>query len=124
MAKMTMRSLAAAALLCASGPALAEEGEGLFKSLFKAAGLATDVPPPKDFVSATRPDPAASSYAPLHERPQPRPVKVLTPAEAEARKAELDALRAAHDRVSARVPAPFLNEPWAKKAGVRKPPRG
>ena len=118
---MTIRSLAAAALLLAANPALAAEGESLFKSLFKAAGLATDAPPPKEFVIATRPDPASSGYVPLHERPPPRPVKVLTPAEAEAKKGELDALRAAHDRVSARVPAPFLNEPWAKKAGGRKP---
>ena len=98
------------------------EGESWLKQLFKAGNLATDPPAPKEFVTKSRP--AQENYVPLHVRPADRPLKVLTPAEAETRRGELDALRFAHDKLSGRAPAPVpvaATPANGKKPGKRKP---
>lgn len=118
---------AALALALATPPAFAQtaappEGDSWLKQLFKAGNLATDPPAPKDFVTRTRP--AEENYVPLHVRPADRPLKVLTPVEAEKRRSELDALRVQHDKLSGRAPAPIsvaATPASGKKPGRRKP---
>ena len=98
------------------------EGDSWLKQLFKAGNLATDPPAPKDIVTGTRP--AQENYVPLHVRPADRPLKVLTPAEAEKRRGELDALRFEHDKLSGRAPAPVpvaATPASGKKPAKRKP---
>lgn len=115
----------------AAGAAMAQstppaEDPGLLKSFFKLMGQAVDDPGGKDFVLKTRPESRDADYVPLYARPVDRPVKVLSPSEVQAKKAELDNLRAQHDRISGRKPAPAATEaskPPTKKPG-RKPNAG
>lgn len=72
------------------------------RPLTDAAGFSTKVEPPKDFVTATRP--ATSDYLAVGVTPPARKQTVLTPAEVAKATEQLDATRAAHDKLAGRKP--------------------
>lgn len=75
--------------------------KGFIDTLMEGPRITTTPPPAADFVRASRPDPNAPRSG---ARPAPPGRAVLTPAQIRANEAQLDNLRARHDRVAGRKP--------------------
>ena len=85
----------AAFFACGSG-VYAQQQDNIFKQAFKVFGFATDVGPPADFVSKTRP-PSDPGYIPVFQ-PPPEPARpTLKNDELKAVKSDLDAVGKQHD---------------------------
>ena len=65
--------LAFAALFASGSDVYAQQQDSILKQAFKVFGFATDVAPPADFVSKTRP-PADLDYIPVFQ-PPPEPAR-------------------------------------------------
>src|ERR1700760_1487066 len=88
--------LALAALFASSSDVFAQQQDSILKQAFKVFGFATDVGPPADFVSKTRPG-AEPDYIPVFQ-PPPEPARpTLKTDELKAVKSDLDATGKRHD---------------------------
>ena len=114
----------------AQSAAPAPQGEGakprpgLLDTILQGPNLRTTAPEPKDWVKASRP---AEAREPRRVQPDAEPRRaMLTPEQIRAREAELDNLRARHDRLGERQPArgPFASAapPAAAAAAGQKGP--
>jgi MYXO-CTERM domain-containing protein len=95
--------LALVALAASAQASLAQEQDNIFKQGAKLLGFATDVAPPADFVTHSRPagDP---DYIPVF-RPPPEPaLPALQGISLKAVKSELDAVQKRHDALRAAYP--------------------
>jgi hypothetical protein len=113
--KVATAALAACALASFSACAGAQDSDSTLKSAAKALGFATDVGPPADFVTATRPK-GELDYIPIFTPPGEPPTPAL---DEKAQKAIAADLEATNRRAEAMRGA-FT--PAAKpKSGVKKP---
>jgi hypothetical protein len=109
-------------------PAPQPEGErkpasSLLGAIVQGPKLRTTAPEPKDWVKASRP---AEAREPRRVQPEAEPRRpILSPEQIRAREAELDNVRARHDRLAERKPArgPFASAappapPAAQKTSV------
>jgi hypothetical protein len=101
--------LLALAALSVSGPEVcAQQQDSILKQAFKVFGLATDVPPPADFVAKTRPT-GDLDYIPVFQ-PPPEPARPLLKSD------QLDAIRSDLNSVGERDDALRRAFPPAAKA--------
>ncbi|HEY8579492.1 MAG TPA: hypothetical protein VIL72_06360 [Beijerinckiaceae bacterium] len=101
-AALRAAAFALAATLAAPA-ALAQSGGGLFETLTQGPRLRTTPGEPADWVKASRPQTVPDAAAVDVESRKPRRA-LLTPDQVRRKEAELDALRARHDRLSGRKP--------------------
>lgn len=104
-ARMRGRALAAAVLapvLLAACAGTQASVSSTIRPLTDATGFSTKVDPPKDFVKETRP--ANMDYMAVGITPPARKQTVLTPAELANATSQLEATRAAHDKLAGRKP--------------------
>ena len=88
--------LALAAVFASTSDVFAQQQDSLLKQAFKLFGFATDVGPPADFVSKTRP-PSDPDYVPVFQ-PPPEPARpTLKDNELKAVKSDLDSVGKRHD---------------------------
>ena len=88
--------LALAALFASQSEVYAQQQDSILKQAFKVFGFATDVGPPADFVSKTRP-PSDPDYIPVFQ-PPPEPARpTLKNDELKAVKSDLDAVGKQHN---------------------------
>ena len=88
--------LALAALFASQSEVYAQQQDSILKQAFKVFGFATDVGPPADFVTKTRP-PSDPDYIPVFE-PPPEPARpTLKNDELKAVKSDLDAVGKQHN---------------------------
>lgn len=117
--KRAAASLAFAVGALALAPAPARADEGLFKSLFEAAGFATPEPKPLDFVVKAR-DGKPDDYIPIYQPPGEPPSVVDKPAMVEATRAALESGVKAHDALRAAFPPAAKAVADAKAAAAAK----
>jgi hypothetical protein len=111
--------LALAALFGSHSEACAQQQDSVLKQAFKVFGFATDVGPPADFVSTTRPlsDP---DYVPVFQ-PPPEPARpTLKDDELKAVKSDLDAVGKHHDTLRQGF-APAAKALAEQQAAQKKP---
>jgi hypothetical protein len=110
----------ALAALCASGPVcFAQQQDSIFKQAFKVLGFATDVEPPADFVSKTRPA-GDLDYIPVFQ-PPPEPARpALKNTELKAMKSDLDGVEKQHDTLRQGF-APAAKALAEQQAAQKKP---
>src|ERR1700684_1564198 len=90
--------LALAALFAFGSEVYAQQQDSILKQGFKILGFATDVAPPPDFVTKTRP-PSDPDYIPVFQ-PPPEPARpTLKNDELKAVKSNLDAFGKQHDAI-------------------------
>jgi hypothetical protein len=88
--------IALAALFASGSGVFAQQQDSILKKGFKVFGFATDVAPPADFVTKTRPG-ADLDYIPVFQ-PPPEPARpTLKTDELKAMKSDLDAVGKQHD---------------------------
>jgi hypothetical protein len=88
--------LALAALFASRSEVYAQQQDSILKQAFKVFGFATDVGPPADFVTKTRP-PSDPDYIPVFQ-PPPEPARpTLKNDELKAVKSDLDAVGKQHN---------------------------
>jgi hypothetical protein len=113
--------LALAALLASGSGACAQQQDSILKQAFKVFGFATDVAPPADFVTKTRPS-GDLNYIPVFQ-PPPEPSRPpLKEPDLKAMKSDLDGVEKQHDALRQAFPpaAKAMAEQAAQKA-QRKP---
>lgn len=100
--------------------------DGIFKTIAKKLGLATDVGPPADFVVKERPKKPAD-YVPLGRRAWVRSGKVETPDDLKALDKDFDAVRTRADALRAGFPPAMkavAEQQAAEKAKKKSPAAG
>jgi hypothetical protein len=105
---------------------LAAPSDSPLKAVMKAAGLATDVGPPPDFVLQSRPGQKPDPIPPFTAPPEP-PGKAKTPGEVEAIDSDLEAIAKRHDALRAAFPPSakaVADAAAAKKAKSKTKPAG
>jgi hypothetical protein len=120
----------ALAVLCAFGSAsFAQDSDSLLKLGAKALGFATDVPPPADFVTKSRP-PADPDFIPVFQ-PPPEPSRpALKTDELKSMRGDLDSVQKRHDAIrqayppAAKALAEAAAAAAAKKNGNSAPSTG
>jgi hypothetical protein len=112
--------LLALAALFAFGPeGYAQQQDSILKQVFKVFGFATDVGPPADFVSKTRPG-ADPDYIPVFQ-PPPEPARpTLKNDELKAVKSDLDGVEKQHDTLRQGF-APAAKALAEQQAAQKKP---
>jgi hypothetical protein len=111
--------LALAALFASGSDVYAQQQDSILKQAFKVFGFATDVAPPADFVSKTRPG-AEPDYIPVF-RPPPEPSRpTLKTDELKAMKSDLDAVGKQHDTLRQGF-APAAKAMAEQQAAQKKP---
>jgi len=94
--RIALAGLLALAPLFASGSDVYAQQDSILKQAFKVFGFATDVKPPADFVSKTRPG-ADPDYIPVFQSP-PEPARpAMKTEELKAVKGDLDGVQKQHD---------------------------
>jgi hypothetical protein len=112
-------ALALAALLASGSDVYAQQQDSILKQGFKLFGFATDVGPPVDFVSKTRPG-ADPDYIPVFQ-PPPEPARpALKSEELKAVKGDLDAAGKQHDTLRQAFP-PAAKAMAEQQAAQKKP---
>jgi hypothetical protein len=102
-----------------SGAFAQQQQDSLLKQAFKIFGFATDVGPPADFVSKTRPK-GDLNYIPLFQ-PPPEPARpVLKAPDLKAMKGDLDGVEK-HDDAIRRAFPPAAKALAEERAGQKKP---
>lgn len=108
-----LAALAAAVGLGLGGCAGGEQSiSTAVKPVASATGFATTVPEPQDFVQKTRP--ANQDYLPVGVTPPSRGTTLLTKDQLAGAEQDLEATRAAHDRLAGRKPPPAPGQAAAK----------
>ena len=111
--------LALAALFAGGSAVYAQQQDSILKQAFKVFGFATDVAPPPDFVSKTRP-PADPDYIPVFQ-PPPEPARpALKSEELKAVKGDLDGVQKLHDTMRQGF-APAAKAMAEQQAAQKKP---
>ena len=111
--------LALAALFASGSDVYAQQQDSILKQGFKILGFATDVGPPADFVSKTRP-PSDPDYIPVFQ-PPPEPARpTLKNDELKAVKSDLDAVGKQHDAIRQGFP-PSAKAMAEQQAAQKKP---
>jgi hypothetical protein len=111
--------LALAALFASGSDVFAQQQDSILKQGFKIFGFATDVAPPADFVTKTRPG-ADPDYIPVFQ-PPPEPARpALKTDELKAVKNDLDATGKRHD-VLRQGFAPAAKAMAEQQAAQKKP---
>ena len=111
--------LALAALFASASDVFAQQQDSILKQGFKVFGFATDVAPPADFVTKTRPgvDP---DYIPVFQ-PPPEPARpTLKNDELKAVKSDLDAVGKQHNAIRQGFP-PSAKAMAEQQAAQKKP---
>jgi hypothetical protein len=118
--KTALAGLIALAALFASGSdVFAQQQDSILKQGFKVFGFATDVAPPADFVTKTRPG-ADPDYIPVFQ-PPPEPARpTLKTDELKAMKSDLDAVGKQHDTLRQGF-APAAKAMAEQQAAQKKP---
>jgi hypothetical protein len=111
--------LALAALFTSGSDVYAQQQDSLLKQGFKLFGFATDVAPPADFVTKTRPG-ADPDYIPVF-RPPPEPARPkMKTDELKAVRSDLDATGKQHDTIREGFP-PSAKAMAEQQAAQKKP---
>jgi hypothetical protein len=111
--------LAFAAFLVGGTEVYAQQQDSILKQAFKVFGFATDVPPPADFVSKTRPS-SDLDYIPVFQ-PPPEPARpAMKSDQLKAVKGDLDALEKQHDTIRQAFP-PAAKAMAEQQAAQKKP---
>ncbi len=111
--------LALAALFAFGSEVYAQQQDSILKQGFKILGFATDVAPPPDFVTKTRP-PSDPDYIPVFQ-PPPEPARPsLKNDELKAVKSDLDAVGKQHDTLRQGF-APAAKAMAEQQAAQKKP---
>jgi hypothetical protein len=111
--------LALAALFASQSEVYAQQQDSILKQAFKVFGFATDVGPPADFVTKTRP-PSDPDYIPVFE-PPPEPARpTLKNDELKAVKSDLDAVGKQHNTLRQGF-APAAKALAEEQAAQKKP---
>jgi hypothetical protein len=111
--------LALAALFVAGSACFAQQQDSILKQAFKVFGFATDVGPPADFVSKTRPA-GDLDYIPVFQ-PPPEPARpTLKNDELKAVKNDLDGVGRQHDTLRQGF-APAAKALAEEQAAQKKP---
>jgi hypothetical protein len=111
--------LALAAVFASGSDVYAQQQDSILKQGFKLFGFATDVAPPADFVSKTRPG-ADPDYIPVFQ-PPPEPARpTLKNDELKAMKSDLDAVGKQHDVIRQGFP-PSAKAMAEQQAAQKKP---
>src|ERR1700722_11657272 len=111
--------LALAALFTSGSDVYAQQQDSILKQAFKVFGFATDVGPPADFVTKTRP-PSDPDYIPVFE-PPPEPARpTLKNDELKAVKSDLDAVGKQHNTLRQGF-APAAKALAEEQAAQKKP---
>jgi hypothetical protein len=111
--------LALAALFAFGSEVYAQQQDSILKQGFKILGFATDVAPPPDFVTKTRP-PSDPDYIPIFQ-PPPEPARpTLKNDELKAVKSDLDAVGKRHDTLRQGF-APAAKAMAEQQAAQKKP---
>ncbi len=111
--------LALAALFASRSDVYAQQQDSILKQAFKVFGFATDVGPPADFVTKTRP-PSDPDYIPVFQ-PPPEPARpTLKNDELKAVKTDLDAVGKQHDTLRQGF-APAAKALAEEQAAQKKP---
>jgi hypothetical protein len=111
--------LALAALFASGSDVFAQQQDSVLKQAFKVFGFATDVAPPADFVTKTRPG-ADPDYIPVFQ-PPPEPARpTLKTDELKAVKSDLDATGKRHDMLRQGF-APAAKSMAEQQAAQKKP---
>ena len=111
--------LALAALFTSGSDVYAQQQDSILKQAFKVFGFATDVAPPLDFVTKTRPT-GNLDYIPVFE-PPPEPSRPsLKTDELKAVKSDLDSVGKHHDTLRQGFP-PAAKALAEQQAGQKKP---
>ena len=89
----------------ASAPARADDSvfENPFRALAKLGGLATDTPPPPDFIQSSRPS-APDAPIPIFQPPQEPPSKVMSKDDLKSLDKDLVTTGKKHDALRAAFP--------------------
>jgi hypothetical protein len=118
--RIVLPGLVALAALFASGSdVFAQQQDSILKQGFKIFGFATDVAPPADFVTKTRPG-ADPGYIPVFQ-PPPEPARpTLKADELKAVKSDLDATGKRHDALRQGF-APAAKAMAEQQAAQKKP---
>ncbi len=117
--RIALAGLLALAPLFASGSDVYAQQDSILKQAFKVFGFATDVKPPADFVSKTRPgvDP---DYIPVFQ-PPPEPARpAMKTEELKAVKGDLDGVQKQHDTLRQGF-APAARAMAEQQAAQKKP---
>jgi hypothetical protein len=110
---------ALAALVASGSGVYAQQQDSILKQAFKVFGFATDVAPPADFVTKTRPG-ADPDYIPVFQ-PPPEPARpTLKTDELKAVKSDLDAVGKHHDTLRQGF-APAAKAMAEQQAAQKKP---
>jgi hypothetical protein len=120
-----LTGLAASASRAQDAPPAAPPDSPL-RALMKAAGLATDVGPPPDFVLQSRPAKQPDAISPFATPPEP-PGKAKTAREVDAIDGDLEAIGKQHDALRAAFPPSakaVAEAAAAKKAKSKTKPAG
>jgi hypothetical protein len=111
--------LALAALFASQSEVYAQQQDSILKQAFKVFGFATDVGPPADFVTKTRP-PSDPDYIPVFQ-PPPEPARpTLKNDELKAVKSDLDAVGKQHNTLRQGF-APAAKALAEEQAAQKKP---
>jgi hypothetical protein len=111
--------LALAALFASGSGVCAQQQDSILKQAAKIFGFATDVAPPADFVSKTRPT-GDLDYIPVFQ-PPPEPARpVLKNEELKAVKGDLDGVQKQHDSLRQAFP-PAAKAMAEDQAAQKKP---
>jgi hypothetical protein len=118
--KVTLAGLLAlAALFGSQSEVYAQQQDSVLKQAFKVFGFATDVGPPADFVTKTRP-PSDPDYVPVFQ-PPPEPARpTLKNDELKAVKSDLDTVGKHHDTLRQGF-APAAKALAEQQAAQKKP---
>jgi hypothetical protein len=111
--------LALAALFASGSGACAQQQDSILKQAFKIFGFATDVAPPADFVTKTRPT-GDLNYIPVFQ-PPPEPARpTLKEPDLKAVKSDLDGVQKQHDALRQAFP-PAAKALADEQAAQKKP---
>jgi hypothetical protein len=111
--------LALAALFAGGSEAYAQQQDSILKQAFKVLGFATDVAPPQDFVTKTRPS-GDLNYIPVFQ-PPPEPARpALKKDELKSMKGDLDGVQKQHDTLRQGF-APSAKALAEQQAAQKKP---
>jgi hypothetical protein len=95
--------LALAALIASGSGVYAQQQDSILKQAAKIFGFATDVGPPADFVTKTRPT-GDLDYIPVFQAPPEPPRPALKSGELKAVKSDLDGVEKQHDAMRQAYP--------------------
>jgi hypothetical protein len=111
--------LALAALFASGSGACAQQQDSILKQAFKIFGFATDVAPPQDFVTKTRPT-GDLNYIPVFQPPPEPGQPTLKEPDLKAVKSDLDGVQKQHDALRQAFP-PAAKALADEQAGQKKP---